>query len=421
LTDALLKTGDTLANRYELGDPIATGAAASIYLARSVYLGIPVAVKVLHRDLATNLASRMRFRREAHLAAQIAHPNIVTVLDFGQTDEGLPFLVMEHVSGRSLAEVVRVDGPQPLARVVSLVRQLGAALDELHAAGIAHGDVKPDNLVVRPDRNGADSLKLVDFGRASELAWAATESPSPTGVCGTPGYVAPEVIQGAPVSAAADVYAAGVVLYELVTGANPFADPSPRRTLERQVAGDFVPASVLRPELGLPAALDHVVATALDPDPARRPTVAALGTTLASMAHGEPVAAEPVVRPGPSRTDRLREAIGRALRSGEIDRVAELYLGLATLLRAIGDAPTAEAELAEAVDIVTLGAGSAATSGPDDLWRLLMLLGELQAWNGRPAAARASLAHAYHHAVRVGSDLGRKRAEELARIVSLKD
>jgi serine/threonine-protein kinase len=420
--------GRTLGARYQLGDPIGSGAMGCTYRARSLLLDAPVAVKVLHAELAADPSWTKRFCDEAHLAAQISHPNVVKMIDFGRTADGLVFQVMELVPGRTLADLLHAQGALPVGRALVVARQLVAALEELHAQGIAHGDVKSHNAVLCSARDGSDWLKLIDFGLASRLAGAGGVDGRGRGF-GTPGYVAPEVILGGAIGTAADVYAAGVVLYELLTALLPFGGGSPSQILDNQLAAVFIAPSAQALRTEIPAAVEALIARTLARKPDERPDATTLRRALASLALPEPLAPPRSGRaaarePGrargagaPSasggRVDRLRCAIGRAMRGGDVDHLGDLYLCLGRLLRDLGDSRAAEAELAEAVAVVT--AGPATGSGPDSVWRLLLLLAELQTLGGRLAAARASVARAYRHAEGSGSGLGRSSAERQAR------
>ena len=200
-----------VAGRYELIRPLGHGAMATVDLAQDVELERPVALKRLAENLARDEDLQRRFLREARLAARLAHPNVVRVFDVGE-DDGRPFIAMEYVEGETLAELVAQRAPLPAAEAARLGTQMCAGLAAAHAAGLVHRDVKPQNLLLRTD----GVLKLGDFGIAAghegtRLTLAGT-------VLGTAGYLAPEQARGEEVTAAADIYAVGAVLYELLTG-----------------------------------------------------------------------------------------------------------------------------------------------------------------------------------------------------------
>src|SRR5256885_1724865 len=197
--------------RYEFVRPLGHGAMATVDLAHDVELDRPVALKRLAENLARDQELRRRFLREARLAARLAHPNVVRVFDVGE-DGGRPFIAMEYVEGETLAELMARRGRLPAGEAATLGMQMCAGLAAAHAAGLVHRDVKPPNLLLGTD----GVLKLGDFGVAvghegTRLTLAGT-------VLGTAGYLAPEQARGERVTAAADIYAVGAVLFELLTG-----------------------------------------------------------------------------------------------------------------------------------------------------------------------------------------------------------
>jgi eukaryotic-like serine/threonine-protein kinase len=264
-----------VAGRYELVRPLGHGAMATVDLARDVELDRPVALKRLAENLARDEELRRRFVREARLAARLAHPNVVRVFDVGE-DDGRPFIAMEYVQGETLAELVARRGPLRPAEAAALGMQMCAGLAAAHAAGLVHRDVKPQNLLLGTD----GVLKLGDFGIAvghegTRLTLAGT-------VLGTAGYLAPEQARGEQVTAAADIYAVGAVLYELLAG-----EPSlTAGSLTEFGSGDGFQAPDLaarRPDV--PAELVAAVTGCLSVRPEDRPaSAAALGRVLAPVA-----------------------------------------------------------------------------------------------------------------------------------------
>ncbi len=204
-----------IAGRYRVERPLGHGAMSTVDLALDVELDRQVALKRLAENLARDDDLRSRFKREARLAARLAHPNVVQIYDVGEDDEGRPFIAMEYVEGETLAELLARRGPLPATEVTELGIQACRALAAAHAAGLVHRDVKPQNLLLRAD----GVLKLSDFGVAfglegTRLTMAGT-------VLGTAAYLAPEQARGEEVTAAADVYGLGAVLYELLAGRPP--------------------------------------------------------------------------------------------------------------------------------------------------------------------------------------------------------
>src|SRR5918992_4449161 len=203
---------------YTLLEPIGHGGMAIVYKARQETLDRTVAVKVLSEALAASEEFIERFRREARTAANMRHPNVITVHDFGQDERGVPYLVMEFIEGDTLADLM--DAGLDDARVPDLLDQIAAGLDYAHARGVIHRDIKPGNVLLTDDGRAV----LADFG----LAWLIEGTPLTMagGVVGTPEYMSPEQASGDPIDHRSDVYALGVVLFEMLTGERPFAAES---------------------------------------------------------------------------------------------------------------------------------------------------------------------------------------------------
>jgi eukaryotic-like serine/threonine-protein kinase len=253
--------GQVLAGRYALGALLGAGGMGQVYRARDPVLQRTVAVKVLSPAATDDRELVARFGREARAAAALHHPNIVAVFDSG-TDGDLHYLVMEYVDGQSLARLLRQEGMLEPGRVAEVGRQVCQALVAAHAVGLVHRDITPGNVLVDP----AGLVKVADFGIA-KLA-AATTMTGDGMVLGTAAYLAPEQAQGRPVDGRSDLYGLGCVLYELLTGAPPFAGDSPVVVAARQVTEQPIPPSDRNPRVG--AALEAVVLTALAKAPADR-------------------------------------------------------------------------------------------------------------------------------------------------------
>ena len=293
-----------VAGRYELVRPLGHGAMATVDLAQDVELERPVALKRLAENLARDEDLRRRFVREARLAARLAHPNVVRVFDVGEA-EGRPFIAMEYVEGETLAELVARRGPLPATEVATLGVQMCAGLAAAHAAGLVHRDVKPQNLLLSSD----GVLKLGDFGIA--VGYEGTRLTLEGTVLGTAGYLAPEQARGEQVTAAADIYAVGAVLYELLTGEPP---RSISALADLGAEGGFDPPDVAARAPGAPPDLVATVATCLAVRPEDRPrSAAALARRLA------PVAAEAQTQPLPADPSQRATEI-RASPSGRASR-----------------------------------------------------------------------------------------------------
>src|SRR5258706_4647674 len=187
-----------------------------VYRAEQSILGRTVAVKVIHPHLLADENAALRFMTEARAASQLNHPNSVSVYDFGRTEDGQPYLVMEFLRGKDLATVAWEDGPLAFTRIADALRQALAALAEAHELGIVHRDLKPENIILEPLRRGGDFVKVVDFGLAKLNGDAQGPSvTSPGIVCGTPDYMEPEQGRGDPIDGLSDLSPSGRVLFRL--------------------------------------------------------------------------------------------------------------------------------------------------------------------------------------------------------------
>lgn len=262
-----------LAERYRLIERIDEGGAGEVWRARDEKLGRDVAVKVLGAD--ADDAFRARFADEARRAAAVIHPNVVTVFDDGR-DGPDAFMVMELVAGKTLRDIVAERGPLPAHEVSRLIRQVAAALDAAHAAGVIHCDVKPANVIV--DNGG--TAKLTDFG----IARAARDRDEQE-LLGTARYIAPERVEGGPVTARTDVYGLGLLAYELLAGQPAFDGSSSEELVRARLVGP--PPSLRHARVGINEGIDVVVSRALSPDPQRRYAGAgAFARAFAEVAEG---------------------------------------------------------------------------------------------------------------------------------------
>ncbi|HEY6459472.1 MAG TPA: serine/threonine-protein kinase, partial [Polyangiaceae bacterium] len=260
--------GCTLPGGYRVTHMVGVGGMGRVYCAEQVALGRTVAVKVVHPHLADDELAAARFLNEARTASRLGHPNSVAIFDFGRTENGQPYIVMEYLRGRDLARVAHAEGPLPLRRIADVLRQTLAALEEAHALGIVHRDLKPDNIVLEPLRSGLDFVKVVDFGLAKILE----DAPSAHGggaltrpglVCGTPEYMSPEQGRGDPLDGRADLYSLGIVLFELLTGRVPFAADSATKTLLQHLNEPAPDPRRVAPERGIPAGFADITRRSL--------------------------------------------------------------------------------------------------------------------------------------------------------------
>ncbi len=257
--------GTTLSGRYRLDARIGRGGMSSVYRAFDTVLEREVAIKLMHREIASESDQLERFRREARAVAQLSHPHIVTVIDAGEwsgnvehpgIDAGTPFIVLEHVPGETLKELIRREGPLEVSTALAYALQVARALALAHAQGIVHRDVKPQNILLSPE-GGA---KITDFGIARSLAEEGLTADGR--VLGTTDYVSPEQALGRPVTGSSDVYSLGVVLYEMLTGSVPFKGDSPVAVAMMHVREEVPDVQLARPDVlaSTAALVEHATA-----------------------------------------------------------------------------------------------------------------------------------------------------------------
>jgi serine/threonine-protein kinase len=283
-----------LGDRYEIGEIIGYGGMAEVHRGRDTRIGRDVAIKLLRADLGRDPAFEGRFRREAQSAASLNSPSIVAVYDTGESDlDGTPtpYIVMEYVDGQTLRDVLASEGRLLPQRAMEITVAVCTALEQAHAAGIVHRDIKPGNVMLTT----SGEVKVMDFGIARALTASSTTLTQTAAVVGTAHYLSPEQARGEHVDARSDVYSTGCLLYELLTGAPPFTGETAVAVAYQHVREDPTPPSLVEPDV--PQSLDAIVLVAMAKNPANRYASAAeMRADLERAMAGVPVHAAPVLR-----------------------------------------------------------------------------------------------------------------------------
>jgi tRNA A-37 threonylcarbamoyl transferase component Bud32 len=267
--------GTLLGGRYQIERLLGEGGMGAVYLAEHTHMRKRVAVKILHPEMGRLAEVVARFEREAMAAANMEHPNVAGATDFGKLEDGSFFLVLEYVEGTSLRDVI-AKGRLDLSRALHIVRQIASALSRAHALGIVHRDVKPENIMLVKRESDSDFVKMLDFGIAKvPIGEIAAGGPSETltqlgMVYGTPEYMAPEQALGQPVDARADLYALGVMAFEMITGKRPYQHESKVTLLGMHVAAPIPSMSERAPDANVPADVEAIVTRLLSKDSAQR-------------------------------------------------------------------------------------------------------------------------------------------------------
>ncbi len=253
--------GKILAERYELIEKIAEGGMARVYRGRDLVLKRTIAVKVLKDQMTGDAAFIRRFEREAQAAAALSHPHIVNIYDVGEQD-GTYFMVMEYVEGNNLKDYIRQKGRLPVREAVQIARQIAEALDQAHAAGMVHRDIKPQNILF----SSSGKVKVTDFGIA--IAGDGVTVTVGDEIIGSVQYISPEQSRGEVACKQSDLYSLGIVLYEMVTGTVPFSGENPVAVAMKHIREQIVPPRQLQPDI--PEALEQIILKAVQKDMADR-------------------------------------------------------------------------------------------------------------------------------------------------------
>ena len=264
--------GRTLDDKYLVEEPVGAGGMGQVYRARHLSMDRPVAIKFLHQRLVEDEAARNRFQTEARAAVKLCHPNAVSVTDFGQTSEGIVYIVMELLEGRTLREILNREAPLETARAISIMLQASDAVSAAHVAGIIHRDLKPSNILVTQSADQPAVVKVLDFGIATFSADDNEDAPvlaQTNTVIGTPRYMSPEQHNGDELTPAADVYSLGVILYEMLAGMAPFSGSTPAEIAEKHA--NSLPHAPREIVAAIPGDVERVILHALEKQPSDRP------------------------------------------------------------------------------------------------------------------------------------------------------
>ena len=284
--EAVSRVGQVISGRYLIKELLGEGGMGAVYLAEHTHMKKRVALKLLHPEMVDNVEVSARFEREALASAHIEHPNVAAATDFGKTEDGAFFLVLEYIEGTNLRDALE-PGPLAVQRSIRIARQIALALERAHEAGIVHRDLKPENVMLVKKEGEPDFVKVLDFGIAKLLEGAASASEaisrrnvangSPAQpltrlgtVLGTPEYMAPEQALGEAVTPAADLYGVGVMMYEMLTGKHPFDPPDRMAMLSFHIVAPVPMMADRAPEVDVPPAVEAVVRCLLEKDSKKR-------------------------------------------------------------------------------------------------------------------------------------------------------
>lgn len=292
--------GQLLAGKYKIIKKIGEGGMGSVYIATQEPIDRKVAVKVLLGKLAEDEIAVKRFEQEARAISKMQHPNTVTIYDFGHTaeeDDERLYIVMEYLKGRTLTQLLRKEKVINPIRAAKIMRQVCASLSDAHAAGIIHRDLKPDNIFLTEVGGDPDWVKVLDFGVAKLADSEGAGTLTQTGmIFGTPKYMSPEQAEGRPIDYRADIYALGVVMYELLVGRPPFVADTPVGLLLKHISEPPAPFAKIRPDLTIDPRIEAIVMKSLDKRPDGRQQ--AVSDLAAELEMFERTASGPVYLPG---------------------------------------------------------------------------------------------------------------------------
>jgi serine/threonine protein kinase len=301
--------GKTLAGRYVIEDLLGEGGMSTVYRARHKLVDRPCAVKVMSPTLATDANVRERFRREAKSTQAISHPNVIEIFDQGEMDDGIPYIVMELLDGKTLSALLDV-GPLPPPRSLPIMIQIARGIARAHDLGVVHRDLKPDNIFISTREDGSDLVKILDFGIARSRT--DTRLTNAGELFGTPQYMAPERIMSGEAGPSVDLYALGVIFFEMATARLPFTASDPATYLIRHMKD--TPPAPRSVDPRVPQALDALILQLLEKDPRARPVDAhRVEQDLVAIAHVIRAALPPEPEADPSSSRPAAKTLPRAM------------------------------------------------------------------------------------------------------------
>jgi serine/threonine protein kinase len=333
------RVGTTLGGRYYVRRLCGEGAMGRVYEGHHIDIGRRVAIKVLHASFHTSADLVERFRREARAASKIGHANIVDVTDSGTTPDGAFYFVMEFLDGTNLEELIDANGPLPVERALLITAQITRALEAAHAADVIHRDLKPANVMLVNRKGEDDFVKVLDFGISKDLDLAQSQHGAaltrPDVAIGTPVYMAPEQAAGRPANALTDVYAAGGLLYEMLTGCPPCAGTDAIDVLHKKANEDPVAIATLRPDLS--KEVERLVTRALSRAPRdRHPSMNALKEdVLACLGIIERASMGSTILPHPARATQMRSSSTEPVRAARKRGTILTVVGAAAFVTAV--------------------------------------------------------------------------------------
>jgi serine/threonine protein kinase len=271
-TDADPLMGKVVAKKFKIEKLLGVGGMGKVYKARQLSLDKAVVVKVLHDHFREDPQLVQRFQREAKAASRLNHPNSIQIIDFGQDDSGVVFMAMEYLQGQDLFALIKKEGPLAPERIARVMIQACSALAEAHEQNVIHRDLKPENIMVEDRRGQKDFVKVLDFGIAKiqdpgEGQQALTQAGM---VCGTPEYMSPEQARGLQLDPRSDIYALGVVMYQLALGELPFQADTPIGIVTKHILEKPVPPRQRAPQLNIPEELEQIILKAMEKEPDKR-------------------------------------------------------------------------------------------------------------------------------------------------------